>query len=339
MTFLKTCSSSLISLLLISQTFFQIQVQSATNNDPLSKLIALTKAGKGVAPLNDKLYDEIISGPRNFSVTVVLTALGSQFQCQPCQIFDLEYQLLARQWAKQPTKIRNTHFFAMLDFKEGKNTFTKLGLNTAPQARTFLANEGPEAVTDVKKQVLSYDFNKGGPRGLTAELFSDWAINSANLPPFFKRPPNYGRIFAASCILLATIILIKVAWPLVKFILTSRFIWAAALLPVILLMISGQMWCQIRSPPYMVKQPNGAPSYIAGGYSNQYGVETQVIASLYGVLAFAAYTLAFTVSKLDDPIRQRVAVYVWLGVFLTISSMLLNIFRMKNSGYPFKLFL
>jgi hypothetical protein len=49
-----------------------------------------------------------------------------------------------------------------------------------------------------------------------------------------------------------------------------------------------------------------------------------------GVLAFAAYTLAFTVSKLDDPIRQRVAVYVWLGVFLTISSMLLNIFRMKK---------
>jgi len=333
MTFFKNC---LIILTLLTTAHI---IKAAQNTDRLSKLIALTKAGKGVAPLNDKLYDEIIGGPRNFSVTVVLTALGSQFQCQPCQIFDLEYHLLARQWSKQPLKIRHSHFFAMLDFKEGKNTFSKLGLNTAPQARMFLANEGPEAVTDVKKQVLSYDFNKGGPRGLTAELFSDWVIEAAHLPRFFTRPPNYGRIFAASCVLLAFLILGKVAWPLVRLILTSRFIWATALLPVILLMISGQMWCQIRSPPYMVKSPTGAPSYIAGGYSNQYGVETQVIASLYGVLAFAAYTLSFTVSKLNDPIRQRVAIYVWLGVFITIASMLLNIFRMKNGGYPFKLFL
>lgn len=314
------------------------QVAAAPNTDRLSKLIALTKAGKGVAPLNDKLYDEILTGPRNFSVTLVLTALGSQFQCQPCQVFDLEYQLIARQWARQPISVRHSHFFAMLDFKEGKNTFSKLGLNTAPQARLFLPNEGPNAVTDAKKQVAVYDFNQGGPRGLTAEQFSDWAIQAASLPHFFTRPPNYGRIFAASCVALAAIILIKVAWPVVKFILSSRYLWAAAFLPIILLMISGQMWCQIRSPPYMVRMPNGAPGYIANGYTNQYGVETQVVASLYGVLAFAAYTLAFTVPKLDDPIRQRVAVYVWLGAYLTISSMLLNIFRMKNGSYPFKLF-
>ncbi|PLW06203.1 hypothetical protein PCANC_26646 [Puccinia coronata f. sp. avenae] len=334
----NTLTVSLLTIIIII-ILLQSTTTTAAHNDRLAKLTALTKAGKGVAPLNDKLYDEILSGPRNFSVTLLLTALGSQFQCQPCQIFDLEYQLIARQWNKQPPRIRNTHFFAMLDFKEGKNTFAKLGLNTAPQARIFLANEGEGAVTDLKKQVISYDFNKGGPRGLTAELFTDWVIEAAHLPHFFTRPPNYGRIFAASCVLLATAILGKVAWPLLRFIFTSRFIWAAAFLPIILLMVSGQMWCQIRSPPYMVKSPSGAPGYIAGGYSNQYGVETQVIASLYGVLAFAAYTLAFTVSKLDDPIRQRVAVYVWLGVFVTISSMLLNIFRMKNGSYPFKLLL
>jgi hypothetical protein len=42
----------------------------------------------------------------------------------------------------------------------------------------------------------------------------------------------------------------------------------------------------------MVKQPNGAPSYIAGGYSNQYGVETQVIASLCEFHLIADYYLA-----------------------------------------------
>ncbi|KAH9449546.1 hypothetical protein KEM48_006682 [Puccinia striiformis f. sp. tritici PST-130] len=323
--------------LLLLLSLLLLPLLATANDTSIAKLVALTKAGNGLAPLNDKLYDEIFSAPRNFSLTLVLTALGSQFQCQPCQTFDTEYQLLARQWIKQPQHIRNSHFFAMLDFKEGKNTFAKLGLNTAPQARLYLSNH--DSSIDPKKLTISYDFNKGGPKGLTAELFTDWVIEHASLPKFFKRPPNYGKIFAVGCVFLAIVILVKVAWPIVRLVISSRFIWAATLLPVILLMISGQMWCQIRSPPYMVKGPTGNPSYIAGGYSNQYGVETQLIASLYGILAFAAYTLAFTVSKLDDPFRQRVAVYVWLGVYLTISSMLLNIFRLKNGSYPFKLFL
>ncbi|POW03895.1 hypothetical protein PSHT_11498 [Puccinia striiformis] len=290
----------------------------ATANDTsIAKLVALTKAGNGLAPLNDKLYDEIFSAPRNFSLTLVLTALGSQFQCQPCQTFDTEYQLLARQWIKQPQHIRNSHFFAMLDFKEGKNTFAKLGLNTAPQARLYLSNH--DSSIDPKKLTISYDFNKGGPKGLTAELFTDWVIEHASLPKFFKRPPNYGKIFAVGCVFLAIVILVKVAWPIVRLVITGYL--AHDIRPDV---VSDQI------ATVHGQRTTGNPSYIAGGYSNQYGVETQLIASLYGILAFAAYTLAFTVSKLDDPFRQRVAVYVWLGVYLTISSMLLNILDSKS---------
>lgn len=335
MNFVRGYTSTIliaIFLLLLSH------VSSTPKIEPLSKLVALSKAGKGVAPLNDKLFDEILSGPRNFSVTLLLTALGSQFQCQPCHVFDVEYHLIAHQWSKQPTHVRNSHFFAMLDYKEGKKTFEKLGLNSAPQARLYLPTEGPKAVLDGKKQVASYDFNTGGARGLTAEQFSQWAMKTAHLPQFFSRPPNYGKIFAAVCVVLATAILTKVAWPVVKLVLTSRFIWAVIVLPLTLLMTSGHMWCQIRSPPYMARNQDGSASYIAGGYSNQFGVETQVIASLYGVLAFAAYTLSFTVAKLDDPIRQRVAIYVWLIVYMLIASMLLNIFKTKNGSYPFKFF-
>ncbi|CAH7670348.1 hypothetical protein BY996DRAFT_4228551 [Phakopsora pachyrhizi] len=312
--------------------------KSSSNNDRLSKLISLTKAGKGIAPLNDKLFDEIISGsPRNFSITLVLTALGSQFQCIPCQTFDKEYQLLSQQWQKQPREIRESHFFAMLDYKEGKNTFQKLGLNTAPQARNYLPTEGPKAVNDPKHEVINFDFNRGGPEVLKAEYFSDWAIKTAGLPQFFKRPPDYAKIFASLCTILATLIITKVAWPVVRFVFQSRYIWAILVLPVVLLMISGQMWVQIRSPPYAVRGQNGAPSYIAGGYSNQLGAETFVISGIYGTLAFASYTLAFTVAKLDDPVRQRVAFYVWLGILVGLASVLVNIFRMKNGGYPFKL--
>lgn len=328
----------LLLLHLISLLNFSISIQAAKSPTPdrISKLISLTKAGKGVAPLNDRLYDELVSGPRNYSVTVVLTALGSQFQCVPCQKFEVEYNLIAKQWQKQPAAIRDSHFFAMLDFKEGKGTFQKLGLNTAPQARNFLPNVGPKAITDPKAEVASYDFNRGGQAALTAEQFSQWASQSAHLPQFFKRPPDYGKIFATVCVVLATLITAKVAWPVLSLIFGSRYIWAVITIPFILLMTGGQMWNQIRNPPYMTRQQGGTPLYIAPGYSNQYGVETQLIAALYGITAFAAYTLAFTVSRLDDPVRQRIAIYVWLGVLLTTSSFLMNIFRMKNGGYPFK---
>lgn len=75
--------SHLIHLLTLS---LALQVSSKKPKpDRISKLISLTKAGKGVAPLNDKLFEELVSAPRNYSVTVLLTALGSQFQCIPCQ--------------------------------------------------------------------------------------------------------------------------------------------------------------------------------------------------------------------------------------------------------------
>lgn len=47
-------------------------------------------------------------------------------------------------------------------------------------------------------------------------------------------------------------------------------------------------------------------------------------------LAFTAYTLAFTVGKLEDPGRQRVAIYVWGGMLLVVASVLVNVFRIKK---------
>lgn len=45
-------------------------------------------------------------------------------------------------------------------------------------------------------------------------------------------------------------------------------------------MVSGYMWNQIRKPPYMQISKEGKPNYIAGGYSNQFGVETQIVSVL-----------------------------------------------------------
>jgi len=71
-----------------------------------------------------------------------------------------------------------------------------------------------------------------------------------------------------------------VAWPYVLPLLQNRNIWAALSLIGILLFISGHMFNQIRRVPYVAGDGRGGISYFAGGFQNQYGLETQIVAAI-----------------------------------------------------------
>jgi len=79
----------------------------------------------------------------------------------------------------------------------------------------------------------------------------------------------------------------------------------------------------------------GGVSYFAGGFSNQYGLETQIVAAIYGFLSFATISLALKVPRISDPRTQQIAVIVWGGLVFVMYSFLLSVFRIKNGGYPF----
>jgi oligosaccharyltransferase complex subunit gamma len=114
------------------------------------------------------------------------------------------------------------------------------------------------------------------------------------------------------------------------------------------------MFNHIRKVPYVVSDGKGGVSYFAGGFQNQFGLETQIVAamcmchlsqSIYGeyadfvaldgVLAFATISLALKVPRIADPRSQQIAIFVWGGVLLCMYSFLLSVFRIKNGGYPF----
>ena len=112
------------------------------------------------------------------------------------------------------------------------------------------------------------------------------------------------------------------------------------------------MFNHIRKVPYIAGDGKGGISYFAGGFSNQFGMETQIVAamcklnpssrygnlsltSIDGVLSFATIALAFKVPRMADAKRQQVAVFAWGLVLFSMYSFLLSVFRTKNSGYPF----
>ena len=46
----------------------------------------------------------------------------------------------------------------------------------------------------------------------------------------------------------------------------------------------GYMWNTIRNPPFIAAGQNGQASYIAGGFQNQHGVETFIVAGICKLL-------------------------------------------------------
>ena len=71
-----------------------------------------------------------------------------------------------------------------------------------------------------------------------------------------------------------------VAWPYVLPVIQNRNVWAAVSLIGILLFTSGHMFNQIRKVPYVAGDGRGGISYFAGGFQNQYGMETQIVAAI-----------------------------------------------------------
>jgi hypothetical protein len=109
-------------------------------------------------------------------------------------------------------------------------------------------------------------------------------------------------------------------------------------------MTSGFMFVRIRGMPFA--GPDG--NWIAQGYQNQYGQETQVVAMICtsctlpvlvlvlilsladGLLAASFLMLTIVTPLQSSPGRQRAQVYLWTAVNLIVFSILISLFRVKN---------
>ncbi|KAF3050924.1 oligosaccharyl transferase subunit ost3/OST6 [Didymella keratinophila] len=283
--------------------------------------------------LDDGGYASLTKGQRDFSVAVLLTALETRFGCAICREFQPEWDLLGKSWTKGDKDGKTRTLFGTLDFVDGKNTFQSLQLQTAPVLIFYPPTVGPNAKVDA--QPVRYDF-ASGPQ--SAEQIHAWVSRMlpADVPkPKISRPINWVKIISVTTAVLGGITAIAVASPYILPLLQNRNLWAAFSLITVLLFTSGHMFNHIRKTPYVQGDGKGGISYFAGGFSNQFGLESQIIAAIYGVLAFATISLALKVPRIADSRAQQFAVFLWSGVLLCVYSFLLSVFRQKNGGYQF----
>ncbi|KAF8251164.1 hypothetical protein K440DRAFT_579679 [Wilcoxina mikolae CBS 423.85] len=319
---------SLLSLLAISPIAF------AAGDDKLAKLSQLfTKSKSGVIQLNNDLYNDITTTPRDYTAVVLLTALDPKFGCMLCKEVQPEYELLAKSWQKQH-KTGDGLLFSMLDFAKGRDTFMKLGINTAPILHVFPPTVGPNADPKHATTPHNFDFSQNH---IPAEVIAQWISRITPHQPKVVRPFDYTKFLTVFSAIVTGATILKLSFNTLKPALYSRNLWSAISLILILLFTSGHMFNHIRSVPYVANNGKGGISYVAGGFSNQYGLETQIVAVTYAILAFCVIALAMKMPRIEDPARQKVAIWLWNAILLCTFSFLLSLFRMKNSGYPFKL--
>ena len=149
-------------------------------------------------------------------------------------------------------------------------------LQTAPVLLLYLPTIGPNAKPD--SGPLRYDFSGE----TSAEQIYGWITRQ--LPPGphppLVRPVNYTKIVVAITTLLGLVTFATVAYPYVLPVIQNRNLWAAISLIAILLFTSGHMFNHIRKVPYVSGDGRGGIIYFAGGFSNQFGMETQIVAAM-----------------------------------------------------------
>ncbi|KAK5169082.1 oligosaccharyl transferase subunit ost3/OST6 [Saxophila tyrrhenica] len=311
-----------------------------------------SKQVSSLAPikLDDVTYNEMTKAPRDYAVAVLLTALDPRFGCSLCHEFQPEWDLLAKSWTKGDKQGESRLVYGTLDFTDGKQTFQsvrytiktwgqkrsidleQLMLQTAPVLLLFQPTVGPNAKPDGAPQ--RYDFITGTDKADPIHAWIARHLPESRHPPLV-RPINYVKIAVTTTAALGLVTFFSVAWPYILPVIQNRNLWAAVSLIAILLFTSGHMFNHIRKVPYVAGDGKGGVSYFAAGFQNQFGLESQIVAAMYGVLAFATISMALKVPRMADPRAQQIAVFIWGGVILGMYSFLLSVFRIKNGGYPF----
>ncbi|GBF65421.1 dolichyl-diphosphooligosaccharide--protein glycosyltransferase subunit [Trichophyton mentagrophytes] len=246
--------------------------------------------------------------------------MDSRFGCDICKMFQPEWELLSRTWSK--AKLGDSKvIFGTLDFLDGKGTFQQLKLQTAPIVILLPPSSGPGS----ENKPARYDFSSP----VTAEQMHLWiSRHLAGVPtPKLVRPINYTRMIGMLIGMLAVISLITVSSKYVVPILRSRNLWTALSLLAILLFTTGHMFNHIRKVPYVAGDGKGGISYFAGGFQTQFGLESQIIAAIYGVLSLGSIALAMKAPRILDPQSQRVTVILWSAVTWVMYSFLISLFR------------
>jgi len=323
------CAFIFIVLVCPFQCAKQKKSKESTNIQLEQKLQGLVELNnrRPVIRMNGEKYRQYVKAPpRNYSIILMLTALAPQRKCSICKEVNAEYQILASSWKYSNGFSNHNLFFVMVDFDEGSDVFQSLKLNTAPVIM-HIPPKGRQKKGD------TYDM---GRHGFAAEQLAKWVNERSDIFIRVVRPPNYMMAITIGLLLAGIGALLYVKRKSIEVIYNKEY-WAVLAVAIAFIMISGQMWNHIRSPPYAHRNPQtGEIAYIHGSSDGQLIAETYIVIFLYALICVGFVLLNEKALEQEDDVKKK-RIFTVIGAVMVIVffSLLLSVFRSKYHGYPY----
>ena len=313
---------ALLSLLVFTQLPLAL-AQRFQSKDQSALFNRIQSSSSGFVDVDSNEFASIVQLPREYAVSALLTTTTGGIKCPPCVAFQPEFEKLAQQWNKDRS-VKSKHVFVKAEFSRAQQVFAQFQLQHAPVLLTFPA---PSDANPMPNHV-SFDFSD---RGFSAPDVADHLNKLLKTDFKYKQPLNTRLITITVTGIITLVGAVVYIGPYIPSLFqSSKPIWMLLCLGSMILFTSGHMWNSIRGAPYIAMGKGGKPEYFAGGFQSQYGVETQIVAAIYSLLAFSFIALTVLVPAQREPTRQRAGVYVWSAIFLGTFSLLFYIFRTKK---------
>ncbi|CAD5214382.1 unnamed protein product [Bursaphelenchus okinawaensis] len=313
-------------LALICLALPQIAAQAKTLEDKV-KLLQDSLMKRPFINLNQEKWRSLVrTQPRNYSMIVMFTALGADFQCTICKPAHEEFSIVANSYRYAYLHSKNL-YFAVVDYADNPQAFQQLNLNTAPVIYYFPARS-------TSKKLDQMDFQRSG---FGAEAIAKFIQERTDVNIRVMRPPNYAGPIVIVLLVMLIVGMLYMRRDSMDFMYSPNF-WGFVCVVFVLAFQSGQMWNHIRSPPFLMNNPQTRQtSFIHGSTQYQLIAETYIVFALYGLISLGMIFLNESTSgKLaDQPGKRRFFCYAGIGLVVIFFSLLLSVFRSKYQGYPY----
>ncbi|RCK64929.1 Dolichyl-diphosphooligosaccharide--protein glycosyltransferase subunit 3 [Candida viswanathii] len=334
------------SILLFITSLWALVLGGLTNDE----LLSIVKHNKRkLIPLNDQNFESVLNGKRDYHIVALLTSESPNINCVLCREIGPELGIIADSWFKdhpnglteqemhvededgeEQPPLKNIYFFKS-EFLESKKLFGILKLQNIPKLFYFPPTEalGPN---NYLNEMVEYQFFQGDHKDLMKNWFSGLTNHHFNL----YIPLNKAKLALNFVGAFVFVILTKVFSKQIKNFITSKVIWCAGSLIAVLLFTTGYMFNQIRAVPYLNERRDGTVEYFAPGQQSQFGVETQILSFIYGLLSILVIVLIKRVPEVKTDSVNLLLVVILSSFIFVMFSLLLSIFGGKAHGFPYR---
>lgn len=290
-----------------------------------------------VVKITDKNYKKVLNQRDDYDILVFFTATSSRVGCVLCTELLPVFNVLASSYKENlpsnespdDTKL----LFGIADFGDNKKFFQEAGLQSVPKLHLYPRTK-PGSTNNVDN-FKEFNFVSNDHYSSIVSFLVDQTGKAKNLFDIHE-PIDYAKIVTRLIVTLSLGILTYKSYYRFDKIFKSTFIYNSLSLILIVSLISGFMFNQIRQTPYS-RERNGELIYILPGHQQQLGAETQLVSMVYIGLFTSCWLLISKIPQITNPKFRLVSTCIANLIIFLLFCIIINFYHVKNSGYPFYL--